>query len=60
MRLLLAAAQRGEQKFGSFPELIAAIRKDVADADAALAQPPLASLAGHPCLLGLEVHTHYE
>ena len=27
LRLLLAARQRGEKKFGSFPELVAAIQK---------------------------------
>ncbi|KAG5192102.1 hypothetical protein JKP88DRAFT_293985 [Tribonema minus] len=47
MRLLLAGFLRPERRFAGFPQLVAAIRKDVADAAAALDTEPYRALAEH-------------
>ena len=51
LKMLLVGFQRPERKFDSFPELLAAIRKDVDEANRALDEDPaLASLVTHPLL----------
>jgi len=50
MRLLLAGFLRPEAKFASFPLLLAAIKQDLADAEAALDLEPFTKLATHPYL----------
>eukprot|EP00903_Cladosiphon_okamuranus_P010623 g10046.t1 len=50
MRMLLAGFQRREKKFASFPELVAAINKDVGDAAAALEEPRFSVFKADPFL----------
>ena len=52
LRMLLVAFQRPELKYSSLDDLVAAIRKDIADAGRALADDAaLAALATHPLLV---------
>ena len=48
MRLALSGFLRPEQKFDSFPDLVAAITRDVANAKSALSMEPFASLHCDP------------